>query len=88
MTADSIKDVYSTSKHPKVISGAMTKQEALKEFLAMFEGKKGNHDGMVTLKEWMAYYEEVSMWIDSDDYFGLMMVNTWAHLKKKNAGTF
>jgi len=85
LTADSIKDVYSTSKHPKVISGAMTKQEALNEFLHMFEGSKGNRDGVVTLAEWIGYYEEVSASVESDDYFGTMMVNTWAHLKKKNA---
>jgi len=84
LTADSIKDVYSTSKHPKVISGAMTKQEALQEFLQAFEGSKGNRDGVVTPTEWMEYYEEVSCSIDSDDYFCQMMVNTWAHLKKKN----
>lgn len=84
LTIDSIRDVYSASKHPKVMSGQMTKQEALQQFLDTFEGSKGNRDGQVTLQEWTAYYEEVSASIDLDDYFGTMMVNTWSHLKKKN----
>ena len=29
------------------------------------------------------YYEEVSVSIDSDDYFGTMLAGTWAHIKKK-----
>eukprot|EP00966_Prymnesium_polylepis_P241292 5580148-Prymnesium_polylepis.1 len=85
LTVDAFKDVYSTSKHPKVQSGAMTKQEALREFLSAFEGSRGNRDGVVTWEEWLGYYEEVSASIDSDDYFGQMMVSTWSHLKRKNA---
>jgi len=63
----------------------MTKEEALNEFLQAFEGRNGNRDGQVTLREWTEYYEEVSASIDSDDYFGDMMVKVWAHLKRKNA---
>lgn len=74
ITTDGIKDVYSTSKHPKVIAGQMSKQEALEEFLGMFEGKGGNRDGKVTLQEWTEYHEELSASVDSDDYFGAMMV--------------
>ena len=37
----------------------------------------------MTLDEWIRHYEEVSASIDSDDYFGVMIAQTWAHLKQK-----
>ena len=40
---------------------------------------------MVTLDEWIAYYEEVSSSIDTDDYFGEMLVKCWSALKTKTA---
>jgi len=83
LTIDNIKDIYSTSKHPAVMAGKMTKEEALQEFLNSFEGTEGNRDGKVTLDEWVRHYEEVSVSIDSDDYFGTMMSTTWSHLKQK-----
>ena len=83
LTIDNIKDIYSVSKPPAVIAGKMTKDEALQEFLNAFEGTEGNRDGKVTLDEWIRHYEEVSCSIDSDDYFGTMIAQTWAHLKQK-----
>ena len=83
LTIDNIKDIYSTSKHPAVMAGKMTKEEALGEFLNSFEGTEGNRDGKVTLDEWVRHYEEVSCSIDTDDYFGAMMSSTWSHLKQK-----
>jgi len=83
LTIDNISGIYSVSKHPAVIAGRMTKEEALQEFLNSFEGDYGNRDGKVTLDEWIRHYEEVSASIDSDDYFGVMIAQTWAHLKQK-----
>ena len=37
----------------------------------------GVHDGKVTKDEWKTYYDNVSMSIDDDDYFELMIRNTW-----------
>ena len=48
LTIDNIKDIYSVSKHPQVIAGKMTKEEALQEFLNSFEGSEGNRDGKVS----------------------------------------
>ena len=53
LTIHNIKDVYSVSKHPAVVAGKMTKEEALQEFLHGFEGSQGNRDGKVTLDEWV-----------------------------------
>ena len=59
LTIASVQPVYSVSKHPQVIAGKMTKEEALQEFLNGFEGSQGNRDGKITLDEWVKYYEEV-----------------------------
>ncbi|MCQ2816671.1 MAG: EF-hand domain-containing protein, partial [archaeon] len=77
-----IKGVYNAQKHPDVINGKKTEDEVLLEFLETFEA---NHnylngtqcDNIVTLDEWIEYYENVSMSIDDDAYFELMMNNCW-----------
>ena len=83
LTIQNIEGIYSVSKHPAVMAGKMTKEEALQEFLNSFEGEEGNRDGKVTLDEWVRHYEEVSSSIDSDDYFGTMMSGAWSRLKQK-----
>jgi len=61
----------------------------LLDLLEVFEGsgsdssKKG--DGIVTLDEWIGYYEEVSSSIDTDDYFGAMITRCWSALKSRTA---
>lgn len=52
------------------------------EFLDTFEAHHSDHvedkrDGTVTQAEWIEYYNNVSMSIDDDDYFALMMNNAW-----------
>ena len=44
-----LRVVYDCSKHPKVISGEMTAEEVLVEFLASFGDKNG--DGIITKEE-------------------------------------
>ena len=39
---------------------------ALGELLKSFEGKSGNADGVVTLKEWTAYSGDLSASLDND----------------------
>ena len=84
LTIEVLKPIYSVSNHPAVKAGKMTKDEALQELLNGFEGSQGNRDGKVSLEEWIRYYEEVSVSIDSDDYFGTMLSGTWAHLKRRS----
>jgi len=36
-----------------------------------------SRDGTVTVDEWIEYYNNVSISIDRDDYFELMMNQTW-----------
>lgn len=77
-----IKGSYNASFHPDVKAGKKTEDEVLTEFLETFEqhhntihGTKA--DGKVTPEEWLEYYAHVSMNIDNDQYFELMMANAW-----------
>lgn len=74
--AKDIHAAYDASKHPEVISGKKTAEEVIATFIDQFE-KYGNHDGVVTLKEFVEYYRFVSASIDDDDYFELMIRNAW-----------
>jgi len=54
----------------------------LEEWLETFETHLSQRtgeatDGKVTPAEWAEYYNQVSMSIDRDDYFELMMNNAW-----------
>lgn len=79
---DDIKDTYNATKHPDVISGRKTEQQILMEFLETFEThhnlKAGSaNDSSVTLEEFMEYYTNINGSIDNDEYFALMMNNSW-----------
>ena len=79
---DDIRQRYNAKMHPDVKSGKKTEDEILYEFIDTFEqhhsdNKEDARDGKVTPAEWIEYYNNVSMSIDRDDYFELMMNNTW-----------
>jgi Ca2+-binding EF-hand superfamily protein len=79
-----IRQNYNAKQHPDVKAGKKTEDEILGEFLDTFEdhfcdmaGNADARDGKITMEEWIEYYNNVSMSIDRDDYFELMMNNTW-----------
>ena len=79
-----IRGTYNAKQHPDVKSGKKTEDEILGEFLDTFEdhfcdmkGNADSRDGIITMPEWIEYYNNVSMSIDRDDYFTLMMTNAW-----------
>ncbi|KAJ0179732.1 hypothetical protein K1T71_004323 [Dendrolimus kikuchii] len=72
ITVDDIKGVYSVNAHPKFMSGEETADTIMNRFLANFE-QEGIVDGKVTLEEFMNYYSGISVSIDNDCYFDLMM---------------
>ena len=41
------------------------------------KGNEDARDGIITMQEWLEYYNNVSMSIDTDDYFQVMMNSTW-----------
>lgn len=79
---DDIRQRYNAKMHPDVKSGKKTEDEILYEFLDTFEQHHSDNaadaqDGKVSLDEWYEYYNNVSMSVDRDDYFELMMNQTW-----------
>lgn len=77
-----IKGVYDAKNHPDVKSGKKTEDDILGDFLETFEmhhnvSDKARNDHIITLAEFEEYYNNVSMSIDDDAYFELMMTNTW-----------
>lgn len=79
-----IRQTYNAKNHPDVKAGKKTEDQILGEFLDTFEdhfadvkGQEDARDGNIQLHEWFEYYNNVSMSIDDDAYFELMMNNTW-----------
>ena len=77
-----IRNTYNASKHPDVLEGKKTEEQVLVEFLETFEThlnmREGRaSDGKVSLEEFVEYYKNISSSIDNDDYFTLMMNNSW-----------
>ncbi|CAG9319479.1 unnamed protein product [Blepharisma stoltei] len=77
---DDVRNVYNAKGHPDVKSGKKTEDEILGEFLETFEmhhNIDGIRDQRVTQEEFLEYYNNISASIDNDQYFELMMNNTW-----------
>ena len=76
-----VKRFYNAKGHPDVRSGKKTEDDILGEFLETFEMHhnlgEGANDRNVTKEEFEEYYNNVSMSIDNDQYFELMMNNAW-----------
>ena len=79
---DDIRQRYNAKQHPDVKAGKKTEDEILYEFIDTFEQHHSDcaddaRDGTVTGGEWIEYYNNVSMSVDRDDYFELMMNQAW-----------
>jgi len=74
VTLKDLGAIYDVSQHPLVLSGKITKEQALKLFLQNWDI---NRDGKITAQEFLDQYEWVSSSIDRDDYFELMIRNAW-----------
>ena len=80
---DDIRGVYNAKFHPDVKKGKKTEDEVLAEFLDTFEehfnmlNSNKSRDGNIDIEEWIEYYNHISMSIDLDEYFELMIKNAW-----------
>ena len=82
LNIDDIRQTYNAKQHPDVKSGKKTEDDILMEFLDTFEmhyslNHEDSRDGIITMDEWIEYYNNVSMSIDDDKYFELMMNSAW-----------
>jgi hypothetical protein len=82
LNIDDIKGVYNGKHHPDVKAGKKTEDEVLGEFLDTFEthyalSHENSRDRQISLDEWIEYYNNVSMSIDEDKYFEVMMNSAW-----------
>jgi len=73
---------YDATKHPSVMKGERTAESVYNEFISSFQMNHENYgtnkaNFKITKDEWLEYYENVSMSIDDDAYFELMMNNCW-----------
>lgn len=77
-----IKGVYDAKNHPDVKQGKRSEEDVLGDFLETFEMHHSivdetGRDQQITMEEFEEYYNNVSMSIDDDKYFELMMTNAW-----------
>lgn len=70
-----IVSAFDPESHPAVGLGFSSAQEVHSEFLDTFD--IGDHNGKVTIEEFVEYYNGVSASIDDDSYFELMIRNSW-----------
>jgi calcyphosin len=82
LTGDGAVDVatvagcYDSTSTPDVIAGRMTPENALLEFLGTFD-VGGDIEGMVTIAEFINYYTNIGACVDNDEYFDLLVRNSW-----------
>eukprot|EP01012_Entosiphon_sulcatum_P019368 TRINITY_DN2421_c0_g1_i2.p2 TRINITY_DN2421_c0_g1~~TRINITY_DN2421_c0_g1_i2.p2 ORF type:complete len:203 (-),score=35.50 TRINITY_DN2421_c0_g1_i2:45-653(-) len=76
VTMDELAAIYAKNadRHPDVATGAKTAKQILLEFTADWDK---NGDSTVTKDEFLEYYTDLSVNIDLDDYFELMIRNAW-----------
>ena len=86
---DELQANFSAKDHPEVLSGKKSEEEVIKEFMDTFQDTYNylcgtETDNIITLEEFMEYYENISMTIDDDEYFEIMLNNAWNLDKQKN----
>ena len=80
LTIDDLKGIYSVTKNPDFKSGKKTEDQILEEFLLTFTNVYTYHEiehDRVTRNEFIEYYAFISASIDNDQYFELMINNSW-----------
>uniref|UniRef100_A0A7S4G5W4 EF-hand domain-containing protein n=1 Tax=Eutreptiella gymnastica TaxID=73025 RepID=A0A7S4G5W4_9EUGL len=67
--------LYDPNHHPEVLRGAASPEDVYQEFAEDWSHKRPTDP--VTLGEFCEYYDDVSTMTDDDDYFELLLRNTW-----------
>ena len=88
---DVIRESYNADEHPEVLDGKRTKQEILARFIDLFEyhfnllNSNKNSDS-ASLKDFIDFYNYISIYIDDDKYFENLMARVWGLGNTKNYG--
>ncbi|DBA04153.1 TPA: LOW QUALITY PROTEIN: hypothetical protein N0F65_004261 [Lagenidium giganteum] len=77
LDATEIVQAYDASKHPDVIAGRKREEEVFHEFLENFDVDVSADNGKIALDQWEQYYQNLSFFVVDDDFFELMIRNTW-----------
>lgn len=75
ISVEDILRAYDTSTHPSVAGGTITPSQAAEELMAVFTN--GNKQGYVTWPDFLDYYKGISLAVEDDNYFELMVRNAW-----------
>ena len=70
-----LRGMFNASKHPKVVKGEITQEQAFDEFARNFNDRTGA--GKIEKCEWDDYYAAVSASMDNDDHFIELIRSTW-----------
>ena len=70
-----LKGVFNAEKHPKVVSGEITQEQAFDEFARNFNDHTGA--GKIEKCEWNDYYAAVSASVEDDEHFISLLKSTW-----------
>ena len=70
-----LKGVFNASRHPKVVSGEITQEQAFDEFARNFNDRTGA--GKIEKIEWNDYYAAVSASVENDEHFIILLKSTW-----------
>ena len=87
---DDIREAYNAKMHPDVLSGKITEEEALAEFLDTFEYQFSllndeKVDSKVNFEDFMDYYNNISFGIKDDEYFEEIIKNVYNLDNKRNS---
>lgn len=77
---EDLKKAFNGKRHPDVMQGKRTEQNILCEFLETLEAFHGVHnpgDENVDRAEFIDYYTAVGSGIDDDQYFQVLLTNSW-----------
>ena len=76
-----ISKAYNAKKHPAVLQGRKTINQALNEFVEVIELykiiKSKKDDDILTKNDFIEIYRNISFTIDSDSYFNELLRNSW-----------
>jgi Ca2+-binding EF-hand superfamily protein/nucleoid DNA-binding protein len=76
LSLEEMRLVVDVSRHPDVLTGKLTENEAIRKFMSQWDAPGG--DGIITFAEFLDYYHSVSAAIDGEEFFAQMLRDSWS----------